>query len=128
MIKICKVLRSVCYRVVTKKTSKSKQCSSVANYRTAMIFFLQSSQEFEVFFDGNFFCQKFVCLPFFCPFSPLEGPKRAKKHPQVRVLPSNFFSKDVQRKLNFVDLGVFWALFGPSRGEKWQKKGKQTNS
>ena len=66
-----------------KKQPKVNECSSVANYRTAMIFFLQSSQESEVFFDGNFFCQEFVCLPFFCPFSPLEGPKRAKKHPQV---------------------------------------------
>ena len=27
--------------------------------------------------------KKFVCLPFFCRFLPLEGQKRAKKHPQV---------------------------------------------
>ena len=32
------------YRVATKKRSKVNECSSVANYRTAMIFFLQSSQ------------------------------------------------------------------------------------
>ena len=66
-----------------KKPPKVNECSSVTNYRTAMIFFLQNRQHSYVFFDGNFFCQEFVCLPFFCPFSPLEGPKRAKKHPQV---------------------------------------------
>ena len=70
-----------------KKQPKVNECSSVANYRTAMIFFLQSSQESEVFFDGNFVCQEFVCLPFVCPFSPLEGPKRAKKHPPVDKIP-----------------------------------------
>ena len=70
-----------------KKRPKVNECSSVANYRTAMIFFLQNSQHSYVFFDGNFFCQEFVCLPFFCPFSPLEGPKRAKKHPQVDKIP-----------------------------------------
>mgnify|MGYP000111085090 CR=1 FL=1 len=67
-----------------KKQPKVNECSSVANYRTAMIFFLQSSQYSYVFFDGNFFCQEFVCLPFFCHFSPLEGPKRAQKHPDFR--------------------------------------------
>ena len=70
-----------------KKRPKVNECSSVANYRTAMIFFLQNSQHSYVFFDGNFFCQEFVCLPFFCHFSLLEGPKRAPKHPQVNKIP-----------------------------------------
>ena len=43
-----------------KKPAKVNECSSVGSYRTAMIFFLQSSQHLYVFFDGNFFCQEFV--------------------------------------------------------------------
>ena len=67
-----------------KKRPKVNECSCVANYRTVMIFFLQTSQESEVFFDSNLFCQEFVCLPFFCPFSPLEGPKKGQKTPPGR--------------------------------------------
>ena len=58
----------------------------MANYRTAEIFFLKDSLNSYKFFCGIFFCQKFVCLHFFCPFLPLDGQKRAKKHPQVNKI------------------------------------------
>ena len=67
-----------------KKQPKVNECSSVANYRTAMIFFLQNSQHSYVFFDGNFFCQEFVCLPFFLPFFASRGSKKGPKTPPGR--------------------------------------------
>jgi hypothetical protein len=71
-----------------KKQPKVNECSSVANYRIDMIFFLENSQYSYVFFDGNFFGQEFGSLPFFfCDFWLLEGPKRAKKDSQVKEIP-----------------------------------------
>ena len=70
-----------------KKPPKVNECSSVANYHTAMIFFLQSSQYSYVFFDGNFFCQEFVCLPFFCYFRlsrVQKGPKNTPRSTKFR--------------------------------------------
>ena len=70
-----------------KKPPKVNECSSVGNYRTAMIFFLQSSQHSYVFFDGNFFCREFVCLPFFALFRlsrVQKGPKNTPRSTKLR--------------------------------------------
>ena len=90
-----------------KKPPKVNECSSVANYCTAMIFFLQSSQYSYVFFDGNCFCSEFVCLLFFALFRVSrvqKGPKNTlrypgfssnnnKKNPGCRDLQGKFFGR-----------------------------------
>ena len=65
-----------------KKRPKVNECSSVTNYRTAMIFFCKIASIRKFFLTVIFFVRS-LSVYLFLPFSPLEGPKRAKKHPQV---------------------------------------------